>query len=81
MDKGSIVAKRTNQAKELPRAAVENIASIYGKRSSAARALEEADAYDGPVQFFQEKLLICLDDISLLKHLHHLQLYLIILLF
>jgi hypothetical protein len=41
--------------KELPRAAVEGVAAIYGERSAAARALVKADAHDGPVQFYQHE--------------------------
>jgi hypothetical protein len=46
--------------KELPRAAVENVAAIFGQCSGAAKALREADAYEGPVQFYQHgsKILI-----------------------
>jgi hypothetical protein len=41
--------------REIPRAAVESVAAVYGKRSAAAKALEDADAYDGPVQFYQHE--------------------------
>ncbi len=47
------MAKLTEQMREVPRAAVERVARAFGEQSAAARALADADAHDGPVQFFQ----------------------------